>query len=225
MSSIIISNCEALNYFYDCCQNNSSEGRISAVAWVRKGVWGTPAFNETTIHLNSVWQGIVNRNYGYIIQDVRGQYDGSQAVEAPGYGRNLTRLQGRTHQVTYSHLFTWAGNSNTSGAGLTLHEHNVDFYNWLNRQNDYEFYFVTQHHIWRIERTAMSFTQIPISENIENSIEYVVTVKWGNLDLPKPYLKCSNGACAEVFDDCEFLNPNSPCWTPNDAVRIGNCTP
>jgi hypothetical protein len=126
--------------------------------------------------------------------------------------------------VNYSHLFTWGGNSNTTGAGLTLHEHNVDFYSWLNRQNNYEFYFVTEHHIWRAERPAMSFTQIPISESIENTIEFVVTVKWAAKNLPTPYLKCSNGLCARVFDDCEFLNPASPCWNPNNSVTANNCS-
>lgn len=224
MSSIAFEDCAARDYFYDCCENNTSEGRIDGIAWVKKGVWGGNIFDVTTINDDTVWQGIVAANLGFIIQNVRGQYDGSTASETAGYGRQISRLSGRTHQIVYNHLFTWTGNSNVSGGGLNLLEHNVDFYSWLNRQNNYELFFTTQYHIWRIGNPAMSFTQLPISEAIENNIEYVVTVKWASGDLPTPYLRCSNNICLNVFDNCDYLNPDSLCWNPNTLVASNNCS-
>jgi hypothetical protein len=230
--SVVLQNCAAENYFYDCCEGNVSEGRIRGVAWVKKGVWSndvTQANKLTPANItdNTIWQGIVAANLGFIIQNVRGTYDGSSASESPGYGSQSLRLSGRSHQVTYNHLFTWTGNSNTGiPPGSTLFEHNVDFYSWLNKQSSYEFYFVTDKHIWRTRNAAMSFTQIPISENIENQVEYVVTVKWSQIDLPGVYLRCeqiSTGErCLQIFENCDYLNPASVCWQPA-AVTTNTC--
>lgn len=219
MSSFL--DCSAEDFYIDCCENNFSEGRIDGAAWVKKGVWEFGNLSPTTISSDSRWQALVANKLAYVIPSVKGQYDGSTAVEGAGYGRSISRLTGRNHQASYSHLFTWTGNDNT-----TNFVNNVNFYNWLNRQSDYEFYFTTQHHIWRVGAPSMSFTALPISESIDSSVEYVVTVKWSKMELPTPYLKCvgsPNPICLTIFDRCELLDPTSDCWNP-DTIDPLNCT-
>jgi len=213
--------CAAEDFYTDCCNNNYSEGRVDGVAWVKRGTWDFGTLNAANIASNTLWQGLVANGLAFIIPDVRGSYDGSVSVETAGYGRQATRLAGRNHQVTYSHLFTWAGNDNTSNF-----VNNVEFYNWLNRQSDWEFYFTTQHHIWRVGAPAMSFTALPISEDIATSVEYAVTVKWAKASLPTPYLLCNgspNPTCLDIFRRCELLDPTSDCWNP-DTIDPLNCT-
>lgn len=155
-------------------------GRVSGVAFVQRGA---PLPNPSSVQ---DWVNLVCNNLAIIIPAVRGTYDGSSPSETTGYGRIPTFRTGATHEVQYFHL--WQCD-------------NVNFYNTLMRlANDYTFWFATGSKLHKGGRGVYLSVQTPVSDDVASAMEFQVTVRWSNYELPQCY-----ELPGQIFESCEAL--------------------
>lgn len=187
------SGCVNLSSYY-CNQCATPEsGRVSAVAYVKQGA---PLVDPTD---PQDWFDLLCNGLAIIIPNVRGTYDGGAVVEGPGYGRTPVRRQSANHQVVYNHLMDC---------------NNIDFYNALVQTYDYDFWFATDTKIWRAGSTSMQHAQMPITEDVASDIEFSVTVKWTNKNLPTCY------DTNYLFESCDGITRAFLCLTCNPVSLL-----
>lgn len=174
MSSLI---CSLAEYYNDCCPEPELS-RVSAVAFVRKSL---PTFDPED---NQSWKNIICNGHGIIIPAVRGTYNGGEMKEGPGYGRVPTRRQSTNHEVAYMHPYNCD---------------NVEFYNILNRSYDYTLWYSNGVRLWHSTEAVHASAQAPMSDDPSDDMEFNVTAKWVNFDLPY----CWN--VPSIFENCETL--------------------
>jgi hypothetical protein len=177
--------CPITDYYCSSCPN-PEEGRVSAVAFVRAGIpIGDPTLNQT-------WVDIICNDYGVIIPNVRGEYNGGEAKEGDGYGRVLTRRQSTTHELTYFHEYSCE---------------NVDFYNLLNYSRSYELWYTNGNKLWRSGVVVFASAKAPITADPSDTIEFEVMARWSNKNLPT----CSDAP--SIFQSCEEIERLLDCLT------------
>lgn len=165
-------------------------GRIGGVGFVQKGA---PLLDPTDVQ---GWVDLVCNNLAIIIPNVRGTYDGGSPVEISGYGRQTTFRAGANHEVQYMHLWQCE---------------NVAFYNsFMRLSKDYEFYFVTGSKLHKGGDNLYVNAQYPITDDPSGVIEFNVTVRWSQYNLPLCYEKP-----ILVFDTCESLQRALDCYACN----------
>ena len=192
-------NCFVLPELYcDGCPE-SEAGKIRSVAFTAKAVTGLSTFDPTS---TQDWYDVICNNYGRVLNDVKGSYDGSTAVEGAGYGSQSVRLIGRNHQVTYSHL---------------LDCRNIDFYNEVAKSSQFEFWYRSETKLYRSTNAAMVFAAAPILEDMNTEVEFTVTVKWSEKNLPICY-----DLPTSIFDSCEALAYLENCLSCN-PINVFPC--
>lgn len=193
------SNCSLSQYYCNSC-SDTEQGRITGVAWVRKG------YTFTDITDLQEWKDVICSNLAVVIAETRGTSDGGAAVEGVGYGRQENRVTGRNFTVSYSHL--WGCE-------------NQPFYDELNYRNNYEFYYATENYIFRSVNPAFSFAKVAVEESTQSELRFDVDVKWSHRNLPACYL--APGVVDALFSDCEIQRDTLACYTCN-PTRIVICS-
>jgi hypothetical protein len=183
--------CPITEYFCDACPDVEL-GRISAVAFVRKGV---PVSDPTD---NAVWNNLRCNGYAVIIPQVRGTYNGGAQQEGPGYGRVPTRRQSTNHEVKYFHAYGCE---------------NIDFYNQLMYSNDYVLWYTNGNKLWTSTEAVNINPMAPITDSVADSIEFDVTVTWSYKFLPYCF------DAPSIFDSCDEIARLEDCL-PCDPIVI-----
>lgn len=160
----------------DICQVN--EGRVIAVALVRSDA----VINDLTSLTD--WNAAITAGTVTIIRNVAGEKPKSSPVTADGFGRQQTTNISRDFTATYQH-------PDVVG--------NEDFYNNLNYNNSYSFYYYTSSkHVWSTGEAIASFDADTIVEKGLNSrIIFDVAVSWSDKDMPVAY---DATALASIFE-------------------------
>jgi len=194
------SECFQVPTFYCNSCPTPLKGNIYAVAVTLRAATKQTSFDPTS---TQDWYNLVCNNLARIIPNVRGTYDGSTAVEGPGYGSLSTRTIGRNHQLTYNQLFQCE---------------NIDFYNQIQSSNLFEFWWlVGETQLFRSGSAANIFAQMPVTEDVSSDVEFAVTVKFAN-----PYLSECYDVPPTIFDSCEALTAIAGCLTC-ETVPIYPC--
>lgn len=185
-------NCLILPEYYCSSCPVEERGRIYSIAYTAKAASSLSTFDPTS---TQDWYDLICNGYARVLNDIRGSYDGSTAVEGPGFGSQSVRLIGRNHQLTYMDIFDCD---------------KIAFYNEIANSNQFEVWFRTETKLYRSTNAAMVFAALPIAEDMNTIIDFSVTVKWSNKNLPICY-----DLPTSVFDSCESLTYLENCLTCN----------
>ena len=121
----------------------------------------------------SEWQGLIASGDALVIKNVRGSYDGGVVVESTGFGDSPAMLTGRNHVLTYMDYTV---------------KSNVSFYNeFAKASNNYNVFFATESLIWGQSTGIQLASTLPITDNLQEGINFNVTVKWAEMEMPTPY--------------------------------------
>src|SRR4051812_47645843 len=83
--------CEPIPAYKDSLCVSSELARVRSIALVKAGV---AVINPSS---DAVWAALVAAGNAIIIREIRGNYDGGQVVEAPGFGSQLVKVQNMNH--------------------------------------------------------------------------------------------------------------------------------
>ncbi len=163
--------------------------RIVHVAFVKTGVVipkSTPAQMMTAILAAELACDAV------VIRNVSGSYDGGTLVEGKGPGKQVSRVNGGTHNVIFTD-FNYVGNE--------------EFWNAFKRKSQgYSMIYFTSERAW-FGPKALSVSPKPaFDEDIQAFIEAEITVKWSSADNPVSYLANVDDLtnCQQLFDYAEL---------------------
>lgn len=186
MASVYYPGCDTEDlpdYQCDPCADYE-KGRIRSAGFVTAAYKATLDANPTS---SAVWRtGILSGDI-IIIPKVTGTLDTPDPITGPGYGDDVETNLGRDFTLAFR-------DPNYKG--------NCVFYNTLKRQNG------KWHPLYRTgtqtaiaNETATIDTRAPITENLEDNVEWNVSAKWRGQDQPCPF------DTPEDTFDCFDLNP------------------
>jgi hypothetical protein len=160
---------ELPDYQCDDC-NDYEKGRVRSAGFVTDAYYTTLIANPTNVTL---WTTGIASGDIIIIPKVTGTLDAPDPITGPGYGNDTESILGRDFTLVYR-------DPNYKG--------NCNFYNTLKRKNG--FYHAiyrtgTQTHISDI--TITIDTRAPVTENLEDNVEWNVSSKWRSQDNPCPF--------------------------------------
>jgi hypothetical protein len=163
----IYTDCQAIpDYVADDC-GNIENGRVRHLILKKKTATITDPSNA------SEWNALIASGDALVIKNVRGSYDGGVVVESTGFGDNSAQLTGRNHVLTYMDYTV---------------KNNVSFYNeFAMASNNYNVYFATESLIWGQTKGIQLASTLPITDNLQEGINFNVTVKWAEMEMPTPY--------------------------------------
>lgn len=160
---------ELPEYQCDPCEDYE-KGRIRSVFFVSASYRATLIANPTSIPL---WQAGVASEDIIIIPKVVGSLDAPDPITGPGYGDDVETILGRDYTLLWR-------DPNYKG--------NCNFYNTLKKQNGkwYPGYRTgSQSHIG--EKTVTIDTKAPVTENLEDNVEWNGSAKWRSNEQPCPF--------------------------------------
>lgn len=160
---------ELPDYQCDDC-NDYEKGRVRSGGFVTAAYYATLIANPTNIAL---WQAGINSGDIVIIPKVTGTLDVPDPITGPGYGDDIETILGTDYTLALR-------DPNYKG--------NCNFYNTLKRKNG------TYHAIYRTgsqthisDTTVTINTRAPITENLEDNVEWNVSARWRSNDSPCPF--------------------------------------
>jgi len=141
------------------------KGRIVAVAFIDESI----TFVDTSDP--DEWEDVTYAGDIVVHKQVRGGYAPSSISEAPGYGKQANRTVGRNHEVIV-HIPSMKGNSGHWDA--------------LNKAENYKFAFVTGEYddLYYVNTLVQIDAKPSIEEGLDSQIDWVVSVKWSDLEQP-----------------------------------------
>jgi len=160
---------ELPEYQCDPC-NDFEKGRVRSSGFVTAAYKPTIDANPT---LTSAWTAGILSGDIIIIPKVIGSLDTPDPITGTGYGNDVEIILGRDFTLSYRD---------------PNYKENCVFYNTLKRQTGkwHSIYRTgTQTHI--SNETATIDTRAPITENLEDNLEWNVTAKWRGQDQPCPF--------------------------------------
>ena len=162
----IYTDCQAIpDYVSDDC-GTIENGRVRHVILKKKTATITDPSSA------SEWQGLIDSGDATVVKNVRGSY-ADTLVESTGFGDSDSQVTGRTHVLTYM--------------DRTVKD-NLAFYNdFVNASNNYNVYMATESLIWGQTKGIQLASTLPISDNLQEGINFNVTVKWAEMDMVTPY--------------------------------------
>lgn len=188
--------CQQLaDFICDTCLT-PEKGRVRGVAFTKIGVDILDPSDP------QVWKNIECNDLGVIIPAVRGNYDGGSILEGPGYGSQKFRQIGTDHTVVYNHLWSCE---------------NKDFYDSIREVSDYEFWMATESKIFRSVVAISAQPTMPITDDVASELEFQVTVKWSQKQLPQCY-----DIPGDIFESCAAKEAVFNCLDCQ-PLSIGGC--
>lgn len=161
--------CDPVPAYQDTLCLSNELARVRSIAFVKKTA---TVSNPSSA---SAWAALVASGDAIIVREVRGNYDGGQAVEAPGFGSQLNRIQNKNHSLTV-----------TDPKAID----NIDFYNSLQRNSYlYNIWFLTETKVWQTFGTPTVAPTLPVTDDISQEVYVVSVIKWQHADLPTPFDK------------------------------------
>lgn len=160
---------ELPEYQCDPC-DDYEKGRIRSVGFVSAAYKATLAANPTSF---PTWQAGIESEDIIIIPKVVGALDAPDPITGPGYGDDVETILGRDFTLT------WRDPS---------YKNNCVFYNTLKRKNGqyYALYRTgSQTHITDV--TVTIDARAPVTENLEDNVEWNGSAKWRSQDSPCPF--------------------------------------
>lgn len=146
------------------------KGRVRSVGFVSVAYRATLIANPDSL---PVWQTGIDSGDIIIIPKVVGSLDVPDPITGPGYGDDVETVLGTDFTLL------WRDPS---------YKKNCNFYNTLKRQNG-KYYAIfrtgTQTHI--SDKTVTVNTRNPITENLEDNVEWNGSAKWRSNDNPCPF--------------------------------------
>lgn len=163
----IYTDCQAIpDYINDDC-GDIENGRVRHLILKKKTATITDPSNA------SQWQALIDSGDALVIKNIKGAYDGGVIVENDGFGDASSQFTGRNHTLTYMDYTV---------------KSNVSFYNeFAKASNNYNVYFATESLIWGQTKGIQIYSTLPITNNLQEGINFNVTVKWAEIDMPTPY--------------------------------------
>lgn len=152
------------HYCSDCPTIES--GRVRATAFIKD----TFEFTDPT-NPNEWIAGIASKDI-IIVNRTNGSFDGGSEVEGPGYGDQATELLGFNFVAVYND---------------PNYTYNADFYNAIKRSGNYRFAYKTETLVHLTTKTVSVIPKNPVADDITSRVQWNVTVKWAEEDLPIPY--------------------------------------
>ena len=171
------SGCDAEIGDHLCNDCEDSEGaRVRSIAYIKKSFTFTDPTNPVE------WAtGIGNKNI-IIIPKVNGTFDGGSETEGDGYGDQQTRLLGYNFVLNYKD---------------PNYKQNAGFYNALKRSSNYYVAYRTETQIHFSDVSVQVIPKNPVTAPTTDTVQWDVTVKWSNKDLPAPF-----DTPAGIFTQC-----------------------
>lgn len=152
------------------------QGRIRSVAFIKTTFEFTDPSDPTE------WQTGFASGDIILIPATKGTFDGGSEVEGPGYGDQVTRLQGYNFVLQYQD---------------PNYKTNCVFYNTLKASRLYKAAYRTSSQIHLIDTTVQVVPKNPVTDDVNGEVVWDVLVKWAGKDLPCPY-----DAPPGIFDEC-----------------------
>jgi hypothetical protein len=166
--------------------NTDEKNKIVHVAFVKKG---TTIDVSTAVGFTSAILSAEIACNAYVIRNVSGAYDGGSFTEGKGAGKQVSRITGGKHVVTFTDFDYVA---------------NVAFWNGFKKAaSGFDIYFFTDTYGWKTANSFLSvFPKGTISDNIEEFIEATIECKWSSQDLPLNYKANVDdlATCPALFD-------------------------
>lgn len=150
--------------------NDFEKGRVRSSGFVTSAYKPTIDANPT---LTSAWTAGIESGDIIIIAEVIGSLDVPDPITGPGYGNNVETILGTDYTLSFRD---------------PSYKSNCVFYNTLKRQTGkwHAIYRTgSQTHISN-ETTTIGI-KAPITENLEDNLEWVVSAKWRGQDQPCPF--------------------------------------
>lgn len=165
----------------DCTEDERR--KIVHVAFIKKG---TVIDKSTPVLLSSTLKAAELLCNAIIIRNVSGEYDGGTFTEGPGPGKQITRINGGTHQIVFTDF---------------NYIKNVAFWNGFKRvsQNYYMIYF-TDTYAWLVTEPVTVLPKPAFDRDNQAYIEADITVKWSSADNPQNYK-----ADVDALSECQAL--------------------
>lgn len=158
---------ELPDYQCDPC-DDYEKGRVRSVAFVSTSYYSTLIANPTSV---PVWQSGILSGDIVVIAKVIGSLDAPDPITGPGYGDDVETVLGRDYTLN------WRDPS---------YKNNCTFYNTLKRKSFYAIYRTgSQTHI--SDKVATIDTKAPVTENLEDNVEWNGSAKWRSQDNPCPF--------------------------------------
>jgi hypothetical protein len=161
-----LQNCGQLPAFVSQPCTQPEGGRIRHVAYVAPGVqfadWSDPL----------EWQAKLAAHEAIVIQGTQGTYNGGESVTQEGFGNSRFVTTGRNHSASYQHREV---------------VENIDFYDSLNFNAEWQFVFATENHIWVTDAPAHVKAGAPVEAGLDSMVKWNVTVEWSAKTNPKPF--------------------------------------
>lgn len=176
--------CDAGNILRECSDCPVDEkNKIVHVAFVDKTAWANISTTNPTTDIKAAEAACT----AYVIRNVSGGYDGGTYSEGKAPGKQVTKIQGGTHIVT----FTDFG-----------YIENVDFWNrFKNVSNNYRMVYFTDTFAWFVPYPLTVMPKPVVSDDSTTNIEAEITVRWSSKDNPVNYAASVDAmeSCAELF--------------------------
>lgn len=157
--------------FYQCdpCENYE-KARVRSVAFVTDAYYATLLANPTD---TAVWQaGVISEDI-IIIPKVVGSLDAPDPLTGPGYGDDVETILGRDYNLIWRDP-NYIGNCN--------------FYNTLKKKNGvYHAIYRTGSQTHITEETVTIDARAPVTENIEDNVEWNGNARWRSEVQPCPF--------------------------------------
>lgn len=206
------------------CYNTPSRGcedcvtdelnKVVHVAFVKRG---------TTIGTSTIVADIMTAELtgnAYVIRNVSGAYDGGKGSFGKGLGKQLKRLVGKSHSLTFID-FSYVAN--------------VQYWSDMeNQAANYDLYFCTDTYAWVVANAFLSIEAMgKITDDNQTFIEGDIAVTWSKKTNPINYISSvdSLATCQQLFngDALSFANQSGSTATivPGvideiDLVRISS---
>lgn len=158
---------ELPDYQCDPC-DDYEKGRVRSVAFVTPAYYSTLIANPTT---KSLWQAGILSGDIIIISKVIGTFEPSDPITGPGYGDDVETILGTDY------VLNWRDPS---------YKRNCNFYNTLKKKKFHVIYRTgSQTHIGEIPATIS--TKAPVTDSIDDNVEWNGSAKWRSQDSPCPF--------------------------------------
>lgn len=167
--------------YYDCAEDELPEyqcdtcggrekGRVRSSGVINKAYLPTLLANPSSTLL---WTTGIDSGDIVIFSEVIGSLDVPDPIVGPGYGDNVEEVLGTdfTLNIRDPNYIT-----------------NCTFFNTLKRQrNKWHALYRTSSQTHISDKTVTINTKAPITENLEDNVEWQVSMKWRSLDNPCPF--------------------------------------
>lgn len=164
----------------DPCED-TEKARVSGVAYIKTSIDFADPSDPTE------WQTAINNKDIIIIPQVLGSFDGGAEVEAPGYGRQATKVTGYNFSLNFKD---------------PNYKLNGPFYNAIKNSRQYKIGFVTETQGHLSVNPVSVIPKNPITESLTDDVVWDVTNKWQDSDLVQPF-----DLPPGIFDECFEVVP------------------